>query len=134
VRQNRRSRPRRSKSGSLVSTLFVAVLLLAAAGGLAWWLDRTGTTSLGIIAERLDGPLLSRDLDLSIAAGDGWVTVPPQEGPVLVTADGAFRLRVDGEVYSFDAGEQVRIDAAPDLALQVRAARPPTVARVTAVE
>ena len=127
----REPRLRRSKAGTLTTTIVVALLLIGVAGGSAVWLDLSGTADLGIVRERLPAALRPAAADLSVSAADGWVSVPAGAAPVAVTADGPFRVRIDGLVYSVDAGRTLRIPREETTRVQVRAVGEGTVARVS---
>jgi hypothetical protein len=126
----RRTPRRRSKSGSLALTMFVALLLIGAAGGGALWLDLSGRLDLGILEERLTEVLRATPQDMTVTAADGWVAVPQAEGPVTVTADGPFRVRIDGDVYSLEAGRTLRVPMGEGTRVEVRAVSAPTVATI----
>jgi hypothetical protein len=125
---------RRSKSGSLALTIVTAILLLGAAAGGALWLDLSGRTNLGILGESLPPALDPPPEDITVTAAEGWVAVPPAEGAVAVTADGPFRVRVDGAVYSLGAGRTMRVPLDGARQVEVRAVEEGTVATVSRLD
>lgn len=123
---------RRSKAGSLAMTITVALVLLGAAGSAAVWLDLSGNASLGIVRDRLPATLRPAPTEVSVTAAEGWVTVPAGEGALTVTADGPFRVRIDGVVYSVDAGRRLRVPRTAETRVEVLAVGEGTVASVSA--
>lgn len=125
---------RRSKSGSLALTLVMALLLLGGAGAGALWLDLSGRLDLGIVGDRIPAALRPLPRDITVTAGEGWVDVPAGEGTVSVTADGPFRVRLDGLVYSLEGGRTLAIPMDGGRRVEVRAVGEETVATVSRVE
>ncbi|MEM8552289.1 MAG: hypothetical protein AAGF45_07885 [Pseudomonadota bacterium] len=111
---------RRSKARSLAGTFVLGVFLAATVTGVAWYLG-----------DRVGAPLGGRApaLALSVSAEDGWVSLPREEGGLLIEADGPFRLRVNGDVYTLDGAKPVRVPA--EVIAAVRIVRPPTRANVS---
>jgi hypothetical protein len=128
-----RARPsrRRSKSGSLVVTTLVAIVLMVSAAGVAWYADLRGHVDLGIARTPLPVALSLPDVNMAVSAEEGWVEVPASSGTVEVTANGPFRVRLDGAVYTLPGGRILKVPMATETELAVRAVRPPTVARVS---
>ncbi|MCF3936500.1 hypothetical protein L1787_24215 [Acuticoccus sp. M5D2P5] len=123
------TRPRRSKAKSLTSTAIFALILIVVVGGVAWWLDRTGVANFGL-RERIASTVGGGQSRLEVLAGDGWVNVPQSTGTVVVSADGPYRVRLNGEVFSLGSGEALQVPMGETTQLSVRAVRAPTVARV----
>jgi hypothetical protein len=124
---------RRSKSGSLALTTLAALVLMVSVGGAAWYADTRGLADLGIVRNPLPVTLSMPRIDMTVSAADGWVEVPSGSGTVVVSADGPYRVRLDGVVYSLDGGRRLRVPMEPQTQLSVRAVREPTVARVSDV-
>lgn len=114
------ARPRRrSRARALGGTMVSALVLIGAVLAGAY-----------LYGDRLAGPLLDRVRSdaLSVTASDGWVSLPSDDKELVVTADGPFRLRVDGEVYTLTGAQAVRIP--PQSAASLRIIRAPTSATV----
>lgn len=111
---------RRSKVRGLAGTFFMGVLLVSAVGGGAWY-----------FGDKVGAPLGGRApaLALSVSAEDGWVPLPREEGGLLIQADGPFRLRVNGDVYTLDGAKPVQVPA--EVIAAMRIVRSPTVATVS---
>ncbi|MBJ3777409.1 hypothetical protein [Acuticoccus mangrovi] len=124
------TRRRRSKTGSLAGTLMLALLLLGVAGAGAWWLDVTGAVDLGI-TRRLVAPLQRQAEVTEVRAEDGWLRIPAATGTRVIGADGPFRVRIDGAVYTIEGGREVRVPVTEATNLSVRVVQSPTVAKVS---
>lgn len=133
VMQDAEQEPRRrSGRGGWIALLLV---LLVVAGGVAYaayWVDKTG------LADLLRNP--SREISslgeaAQVAVPAEWTSVPePGAGgavAVLVSADGPFRMRVDGTVYTLDAGTAVRVPVKASTLLELKALGSPVTASVT---
>lgn len=119
---------RRSKSRSLAATLLIGALALAATGAAGWYIDSRGIADLGI-SQRLSGSI-GRPAPITVRAEDGWRDIPAEDGAVTITADGTFRIRLDGAVYTRTGERAIRVDTNEDTSLAVRTVRAPTVAIV----
>lgn len=110
-------RKRRSKAGALSGTLVLAVLFVVAAG--AGYVFLKGEDSAD------DPPEFARALGVptEVSASDGWVTIPRTAQSLALTGTGPFRIRLDGIVYTVDAGRTVRLDRAGASSVAVRAVR-----------
>ncbi|WP_420391794.1 hypothetical protein [Acuticoccus sp.] len=120
------TRQKRSLGRSLLATTSAALLVIVALGGAAWYADR----------DEGAGRLLTNngagaDDVITVQADDGWVDIPTEPGAVYVTADGTFRLRVDGTVYTGTRNSRVRVPMGEGTALAVRTVRAPTVVQVS---
>ena len=113
-------RPRRTMAKGLGRTLVVALVLIAAVGAGVWWTSQQVNVPAAI---GLAGPSAT-----TVGAADGWVTLPTSDTGLTVTADGPFRLRVAGKVYTLDGSQPVRVP--PGVATSVRIVRSPTSATV----
>lgn len=120
-------RRRRNKAWSLVSTTLLAVGVLVAIAGAGLWMDRNRIVDLGLTGR--SGP--TPGAPLSIEADAGWVAVPATAGTVAISADGPYRIRLDGVVYTLDRGQTLRVPVTEGVSLAVRTVRAPTVALVT---
>ena len=137
ARQRSRSglpRRRRSKATSLALTLVMAFIVLGAGGAAGFLLDLSGRFDLGLVKSRVADAVSRPPGEVRVSAEEGWVGVPLDGQAVTVTADGPFRVRFDGTVYTLEDGRTMRIPAVSGATVQVRAASPSTVARVTPVE
>jgi len=91
---------RRNRSSAMAGTILTGLLVIVAAAAGYWYLgNRLPTAAIGVAAPAA----------LSVGADDGWVRLPSSDGPLVVTADGPFRVRVDGDVYTVDGARSVRI-------------------------
>lgn len=113
-------RPRRSVARGIAGTLVSALLLIAAVGAGVWWTGR------GVELPSAIG--LGQAEAITVEATDGWTALPSYESGMMVMADGPFRLRVAGKVYTLEGGRPVRVPPATDAAIRI--VRSPTVARV----
>ncbi|MEM9222458.1 MAG: hypothetical protein AAGB11_08650 [Pseudomonadota bacterium] len=116
-------RRRRSKAASLMMTLLAALVLL-------------GGVTVGVYAVRKDGDINVPGVSVAplaqiVVAADGWVNLPAADHARVVRADGAFRLRLDGEVYTLTGEQAVRIPSEASASLRV--VRAPAVAKVERV-
>lgn len=110
--------PRRGWGRALFGTLVSAVVLIAVVAGSVWWLDSRGALPSGSMGA------------FTVETGDGWVSLPTEGRALVVEADGPFRLRVSGRVYSLPGDRAVQIPA--DAEASVRIVRSPTTATVSA--
>lgn len=119
---------RRKRSGGIGATVVTALVLLGLVGAGAWWVNERGVT------ESLTSalvPAAATPEALTVRFDQGWVTVPSDMGAVRVSGDGAFRVRVGGEVYTVQPTDTLRVGAAAGQSVAVRAIRAPTTVRVT---
>lgn len=114
------SRPRRSMARKLGGTLFSAILLFGIVAGVGWWLNDRGMFSAPGAGPAADAVV--------VEAEDGWVDLPTGDGALVVEADGPFRLRVSGKVYSLSGDRPVQVPAR--VAAAVRIVRGPASATV----
>ena len=108
---------RRGWGKALFGTLVSAVLLIAIVAGSIWWLDARGalpTSGVGTF---------------TVEMSDGWVSLPTEGRALVVEADGPFRLRVAGRVYSMPGDRAVQVPA--DAEASVRIVRSPTTATIS---
>ncbi|GAB5375395.1 MAG: hypothetical protein AcusKO_18570 [Acuticoccus sp.] len=112
---------RRSWAKSLAGTLTSAILILGLVAGGAFLFQHRDL--LRAIGGGGSAPAQTVALD------DGWVTLSVDERPLTVSADGPFRLRVSGKVYSLPAGQAIKVP--PDVEAAVRVVRGTTTATVT---
>ncbi|WP_108663320.1 hypothetical protein [Acuticoccus kandeliae] len=124
------TRPRRSKRRSLTGTAMLALVMIVVVGAGAWWVDRTGIADLGLRG-RIASGISSGPQGIEVRAADGWVSVPGGVGTMVVSADGPFRVRLNGEVYTVDGTQQaLQVPVTDTTSLSVRVVREPTVVRV----
>ncbi|MEM7693280.1 MAG: hypothetical protein AAF318_02430 [Pseudomonadota bacterium] len=101
-------RPRRSKARGLAGTVLSALILIA---GLAVISQYAGP--------RVGLPPVIERPPVTVNATDGWVTLPATEAGFVVNADGPFRLRIDGEVFTLAADQTVRVPGGQNASLRV---------------
>ncbi|WP_162409415.1 hypothetical protein [Acuticoccus sediminis] len=123
---------RRSRIKDVVGTLVLALVLLVGAGGVAFYLEDNGIADFGLFDRGGSGALGSGPL--TVRADDGWVSVPAEPGAVLISADGTYRIRLDGEVFTGSADQRLRVPIAEGTDLSVRSVRAPTAVTVTRTE
>ncbi len=110
--------PRRGWMRGIGGTLMSALVLIAIVAGTVWWLNARDA-------------LPSRALgDFKVESADGWVSLPTEGRALVVSANGPFRLRVAGRVYSLDGNRAVQVPA--DASAAVRIVRAPTTATISA--
>ncbi|UOM35174.1 hypothetical protein [Acuticoccus sp. I52.16.1] len=122
---------RRSVSKGLFGTVVVALVALVGIGGAAVYLEQSGLADFGLFQRTASG-LMGRDA-ITVTADDGWVSIPAESGTVLIDADGTYRIRLDGEVFTGNAAQRVRVPMTTDTSLAVRTVRAPTQATVSRV-
>ena len=110
----------------------MAMLLLAVIGGAAVYLEQNGLARFGIFERARSA--LGGAAPITVTAEDGWVTIPAEPGAVLIDADGMYRIRVDGEVFTGSANQRVRVPVGETTSLAVRTVRAPTTATVSRAE
>lgn len=109
--------PRRGWMRGLGGTLVSAIVLIAIVAGTIWWLNAR---------DALPSRALS---DFNVELADGWVSLPTEGRALVVSADGPFRLRVAGRVYSLDGNRAIQVPA--DASAAVRIVREPTTATIS---
>ncbi len=120
---------RRNVSKDLGGTVVLALVVLVAIGGGAIYLEQKGLANFGLF-QRAASTLLGGDT-ITVTAEDGWVPIPAEPGAVLINADGTYRIRLDGEVFTGTADQRVRVPMTSDTSLAVRTVRAPTEATVS---
>lgn len=108
---------RRSWSRSLAGTLFSAILLLTVVAAGAFFVQQRGLL-----------PTIGSTPTMSVTFEDGWVDLPTEEHPLVVSADGPYRLRISGKVYSLRGDQTIKVPAATEAS--VRVVRAPATATV----
>lgn len=129
--QDDREKRRRGNGGWIALLLFLLVI----AGGVAYavyWIDKAGLSDL-LRSPNHEVSSLGEASEVSVPGE--WTTVPtPGAGgasEVLVSADGPFRMRVDGTVYTLDGSTAVRVPVKDSTLLELKALGNPVTASVT---
>jgi hypothetical protein len=123
---------RRRGGGGWIALLLFLLVVAGGVGYAVYWVDKVG------IADLLRSP--SREISslgeaTQIAVPAEWTSVAePGAGgatAVLVSADGPFRMRVDGTVYTLDGGRSVRVPVKASTLLELKALGGPVTASIT---
>ena len=109
-------RPRRRGAKTIFGTFVSAMVLIAIIAGTIWWLNARGALPTASVNT------------FTVEESDGWMSLPTEDRALVVEADGPFRLRVSGRVYSLPGDRAVQIPANAEAA--VRIVRGPTTATV----
>lgn len=139
-----RGRTVRRRARSLVGRLIrIAVMVLIIIGIIRageWWMRNNNLPDLGLDPAATSSGLanLAAHGDSTIVeAGGDWVPVLRDAADdtrgALIEANGPFRLRVDGRVYTLEGGRPVRLSLGSDSTVEVKAVRPPAKVEVTPI-
>lgn len=123
---------RRRGRGGWIALLLVLLVVGGGIGYAAYWIDKAG------VADLLRSPnreISSLGEAAQVAVPAEWTSVAePGAGgavAVLVSADGPYRMRVDGTVYTLDGDTAVRVPVKASTLLELKALGSPVTASVT---
>lgn len=119
---------RRNIAKTLGGTVVMGLIAVVALAGAAVYLEQNGLARFGLFETSRTA---ATGRSLSITAEDGWVAVPAEPGAVIISADGTYRVRLDGKVFTGGPEQRLRVPITTGTSLSVRSVRAPTVATVT---
>lgn len=140
----RRGRTVRRRARSFVARLTriaaMILIIIGIIGAGQWWMRNNNLPDLGLEPGATSGSvanLAAHGGGTLVEVGAGWEPVLRDAAEAtrgaLIEADGPFRLRVDGAVYTIEAGRPVRVSLAPGSTVEVKAVRPPARVEVTPI-
>ncbi|MGX1097492.1 hypothetical protein [Amorphus sp. MBR-141] len=123
---------RRGGKGGWIALLLFLLVIAGGVGYAAYWIDKAGIADLLRSPNREVSSLGEAD-EMTVPADWTSVVTPGAGGAteVLVTADGPFRMRVDGTVYTLDGSTAVRVPVKTSTLLELKALGDPVTASIT---
>lgn len=120
-----RPKRRRSKADALTGTFLAGLVVVAGAFAASIFApDGDEGADTGQFARALGVPTV-------IAHGEGWVNIPSGNEPLSLSAQGPFRVRVGGTVYTIEGGKTLSLSREDSTAIAVRAIDPAAAVEVT---